>query len=161
MPLLSPKIARLPRWLLVLTAIGILGLLARHAGSLLHPEPSVLAVADPGCDLGAGACRARFADGGSVTFELEPRRIPVLTPLTLRVGLTGMRAQQVQVDFVGVDMDMGFNRAGLQEREPGLYVGRATLPVCVRKRMEWEARVLVLTARGLVAAPFRFATSGP
>lgn len=149
-------------WILPgLAAAGLGVTLLLRASLLLHPAPSRLAEPDPGCDLRIGACRARFADGATVTFALEPRRIPVLTPLDLRVRLNGIDAQQVQVDFVGVDMDMGFDRVGLQQQEPGLYVGRATLPVCVRASMEWEARVLVLTAQGLVAAPFRFTTQNP
>jgi hypothetical protein len=33
------------------------------------------------------------------------------------------------------------------------------LPVCVRDRMTWEARVLLTTPRGLIDAPFRFTTA--
>lgn len=160
MPTLSPRLARLSWGPLGLIALALAGYLIQHARSLLHPLPAVLAEPEPGCDLRAGACRARFADGATVTLELEPRRIPVLTPLTLRVAIAGLDARQVQVDFTGVDMDMGFNRVDLREGEPGLYLGHATLPVCVRARMDWEARVLILSERGLVAAPFRFATDG-
>jgi hypothetical protein len=65
----------------------------------------------------------------------------------------------VQVDFVGVDMDMGYNRPSLTEAGPGIYRGEGMLPICVRDRMAWEARLLIGTPAGLLAAPFRFETA--
>jgi hypothetical protein len=58
-------------------------------------------------------------------------------------------------------MNMGFNRVAMQPVESGNYFGAAMLPVCVRARMTWEAKVLLHTASGLMSAPFRFDTYLP
>ena len=91
-------------------------------------------------------------------FGLSPTTLPLLEPLAIDVRLDGLRTFGVEVDFAGVDMNMGHNRPSLRQEGEGRYVGTAILPVCVRYRMDWEARVLVRTRDGLVAAPFRFAT---
>jgi hypothetical protein len=65
------------------------------------------------------------------------------------------------VDISGVDMNMGFNRATLTRTGPGEFSGPAMLPVCVRARMTWEAKVLLHTDAGLMAAPYRFDTYLP
>jgi hypothetical protein len=94
-------------------------------------------------------------------LSIEPRSIPVVRPLHFAVDLVGLDAQRVQIDFSGVDMNMGFNRPTLQEQNPGQFTGEGRLPVCVRDAMEWEARVLIQTDEGLVSAPYRFITVKP
>jgi hypothetical protein len=93
-----------------------------------------------------------------VRLELDPKTLPLLEPLRIAVDVEGLRALGVEVDFAGVDMNMGYNRPSLTAEGGGRYVGKTVLPVCVRYRMDWEARVLVRTPEGLMAAPFRFAT---
>jgi hypothetical protein len=141
------------------------GLFAAMAAGALHVawpllNPTVVATAplDPQCDLRQGPCTATLPNGGTVRFGLDPKTLPLLEPLAIDVRLDGLRAFGVEVDFAGVDMNMGHNRPRLEQDGEGHYVGRAVLPVCVRYRMDWEARVLVRTTDGLMAAPFRFST---
>jgi hypothetical protein len=141
-----------------LLLVAVVAVAVYKAWPLLHPTLAEVAPLDPSCDLRAGPCDARFAGGGSVRFAIEPRSIPVVTPLRLVVQTTDFDVRAVEVDFAGVDMNMGYNRAALVPVGPGLYEGQGTLPVCVRARMEWEARVLVHTSDGISAAPFRFET---
>ena len=143
---------------LTLAAIGVTLV---KVWPLLHPRVIAVAPLDPECDLQAGPCTAVFPDGGRVRFGIEPRPIPVVQPLVLRVRTEALEASRVEVDFSGVDMNMGFNRATLHREGPGTYRGKGILPVCVRARMAWEARVLVQTPEGTLAAPFRFDTVRP
>ncbi|MFD2111357.1 hypothetical protein [Thiorhodococcus fuscus] len=141
-----------------LASILLVGGLVVRFWPLLHPSLSAVATPEMPCDLHAGPCRAVFSDGGRVTFAIEPASIPVMTPLTLDVAIEGVSASEIEVDFVGVDMNMGFNRVSLTPLGEGRYQGRKLLPVCVRASMTWEARVLLHTAQGIMAAPFRFET---
>jgi hypothetical protein len=145
-----------------LAAAGVFTAVAAGAFYVAWPllNPTVVATAplDPGCDLRQGPCTGTLPNGATVRFGLEPRNIPLLEPLAIDVRVGGMRALGVQVDFAGVDMNMGYNRPSLAVEGEGRYVGKAVLPVCVRYRMDWEARVLVRTAEGLMAVPFRFST---
>jgi hypothetical protein len=141
---------------LLLAAIVVVALY--KAWPLLYPTLIEIAEPDPGCDLRAGPCEAAFASGSTVRFAIEPRTIPVVTPLRLAVEIKGLDAKAIEVDFAGLDMNMGYNRVALEQKGPADFEGQGTLPVCVRAQMDWEARVLVHTPDGILAAPFRFAT---
>lgn len=147
-------------WLLAAVLVAaIIGVVVYRVQPLLKPEPLFTAPLDPGCDLRSGPCIARFPEGGELRFEILPGQIPVLAPLTLRVETRGLAVQGVEVDFAGVDMNMGFNRVALVALGGGRFTGDGMLPACVRDHMVWEAQVLLQTPAGLVAAPFRFATT--
>ena len=128
---------------------------------LLFPEIAISVPADPACDLRAGACGSNVEGSGRVSFAIEPRTIPLVKPLQLRVQLQGVEAQQVEVDFSGVDMNMGFNRVRLEPSGEGIFTGDGMLPVCVRDAMEWEAKVLITTRGGLTSVAYRFITVRP
>lgn len=148
----------------VLWALGLLLFLAMALVSwvevrpLLFPEVAVEAPLSSSCDLRVGPCEAVFPGGARVAFELLPRSIPLVQDLSISVRIEGVDAGGVEVDFVGVDMNMGFNRVHLDPVGPGEFAGSGVLPVCVRRRMSWEAKVLLHTDVGLLAAPFRFET---
>ena len=128
---------------------------------LLFPETIIAAQPDPNCNLRAGPCTTRLDDGASVRFGIEPRTIPALKPLQLVVELEGVDARKVEVDFSGADMNMGFNRVTLQQQSVGRYTAPGMLSVCVRAAMEWEARVMIETADGILSVPFRFIVIKP
>lgn len=149
-------------WLAVAGLFVVVALIAAYkVWPLLNPELAYQAALDKSCDLRAGPCRSELPDGGSVTFGIEPREIPVVKPLKLEVRVSGLDVSEVEIDFSGVDMNMGFNRPKLQRVGDGHFAGDGMLPVCVRDAMEWEARVLMKTRSGLFAAPYRFITVKP
>lgn len=123
--------------------------------------PAITAVAklDKTCDLRKGMCTSDLPSGGKISFAINPNDIPILRPLELTVIAEGVSISSVEVDFIGIDMDMGYNRSKLIGEPDGRHFkGKAVIPVCVRSKMEWEARVLLHTEQGLIMAPFRFYT---
>ncbi len=139
-------------------AAALIGYAVHNAWPLLYPEVLFRAPLDPDCNVRDGPCSLRFASGGEVTFSVRPRGIPVLEPLDLDVILKHLDPLGVEVDFSGLDMNMGYNRVSLEPSSPGRYAGQGMLPVCVRNRMAWEAKVMLKTPRGYLVAPFRFDT---
>ena len=149
-------------WLLAgLLFLALAGVATYKVWPLLHPELVAEAPLDPECDLRAGPCTGILPDGGRISFAITPRDIPVIKPLRFQVELEDVDASGVEVDLQGVDMNMGYNRPRLDARGEGHFEGDAIIPVCVRDAMEWEARVLVRSDKGTVAAPFRFITVKP
>lgn len=149
-------------WLIAVLLAGAVGSAAVYkAWPLLHPDTVARAPLNLGCDLRAGPCSVAFPGGGQVQLSIEPREIPVMRPLRLSVELAGIEADQIEVDFSGVDMNMGYNRVRLVPLGNSRFGGEAILPVCVRERMTWEALVLVEAPAGLIGAPFRFDTVRP
>ena len=134
----------------------LLDLIGYKLSPLLLPKSDLTVEPDAACNLQEGACSASLPGGGRVTLTIGTRPIPLVKAFPLTVEAAG--ASRVEIDFAGVDMDMGFNRPLLREDAPGLFSGEATLPVCVTGRMSWQATVLVDLPGSRVAIPFRFVT---
>jgi len=143
---------------IVLLAAALAITAAVKLAPLINPQQEISLLLNTACDLNQGACASPLPGGGKVELAVEPRPIPVLSPLALRVKVTGVAARSVEVDFAGADMNMGFNRYRLIPGKVGLFTGQATLPVCVRSRMAWQATVLVELGGKRIAVPFRFET---
>lgn len=147
-------------WTIVaLLVFAILMVVSYKLKDFLEPSVSASAALDESCDLRKGACISVLPDGGKVSFSLRPNDIPILRPLKLQVKTEGVKASTVEVDFVGIGMEMGYNRSTLDKDGDNQFTGTAVLPVCVRSKMDWEAKVLLKTDDGLVMAPFRFYTT--
>jgi hypothetical protein len=140
----------------VLAMVG--GWSAFQAWLLVQPKQEIHAVVNPDCDLRAGPCLTVLDDKRSVRFSIEPRSIPPLSPLLLRVDAIGFTAQAVSVDLNGVGMHMGFNRVLLNRQPTGHFAGTGSLSVCIRDVMEWEAVVALTSEDALISVPFRFIT---
>ncbi|MGD8910084.1 MAG: hypothetical protein PVI92_12140 [Chromatiales bacterium] len=149
-------------WALIgVLLVAVCAVAVYRAWPLLFPKVAISIPHDPSCDLRAGPCTSMLNSGSRVSFAIEPHEIPLVKPLRLRVEIQDLEAQQVEVDFSGVDMNMGFNRFKLSRTGEGEFTGEGILPICVRDAMEWEAKVLVTTPRGLTAAAYRFITVRP
>ena len=126
---------------------------------LLMPKADVTVRPDPVCNLQRQACAVDLPGGGKLSLSLGNRPIPLVKPFEVQVTTTGIVPARVEVDFAGIDMNMGYNRPELVAAGSGRFVGEATLPVCITGRMDWQATVLIERGRERIAIPFRF-TSG-
>jgi len=122
----------------------------------LEPEDVQQLAPDPACDLRAAPCRLDLPGGGTVALSVSPRALPPMAPLNLEAVISDSGLSAVWVAFVGVEMDMGFNRARLEDAGGGRFTGTGLIPVCVTDRMLWEARVLMTDGDAWLSAPFRF-----
>ena len=144
---------------IAILAIVLIAVVGYKLSPLLLPKADIVATIAPGCDLHRRACVARLPDGGRIELSISPQPIPMLEALQVEVRTIGLEPSKVEVDFAGVDMNMGYNRPELAPANgagPGLFRGEAALPVCVTGKMAWAATVVVETGRSRIAAPFRF-----
>ncbi len=140
----------------ILLALAVLGVIGYKLAPLLNPKTDITLPLSS-CDLAKQACVATLPAGGQLEFSIEPRPIPSLKPLKLQASIKGSEVRKIEVDLVGTDMKMGYNRPELQG-SGGQFTGHANLPVCITGKMEWDATVLLETGKGVIAVPFRFAT---
>jgi len=140
---------------------AVVGIIVLSTGEPRVPTSRARAALDPGCDLRAGPCTSVLGNGRSVRFSIEPRSIPPLSPLQLTVETDGFPVQEVSVDLNGLGMNMGLNRVVLSAQGDNQYAGVASLSVCIRDAMEWEAIVTLADGHGLSEIPFRFITVKP
>jgi hypothetical protein len=140
----------------MILALILVGVVGYKLSPLLMPKADLTLSPAAGCDLHRGTCAASLPDGGQVSLSILPRPIPLTQPLQIDVGVDGLTVDKVQVDFAGVDMNMGFNRPTLKASAPGRFAVAATLPVCVTGQMQWQATVLIESGNRRIAVPFRF-----
>ena len=155
----APASRKLLLDLLILLALVVLGGAGYLLAPLLTPQTDV-SLPISSCDLGKTPCTIELPGGGQVEVAIDPRPILALRPLKLLAVVSGTEVRQIEIDFAGVDMKMGFNRPKLEPLGDGRFSGQANLPVCITGKMPWEATVLIETQRSIVAAPFRFEAEG-
>lgn len=139
-------------------SLALVVVLGYKLSPLLLPKSDVSVQPQPDCDLHRRACAAVLPGGGRVQFSISPRPIPMVAPLQLEVAVTGREVASVEVDFAGINMNMGLNRPQLQPAGGGRFVGQASLPVCVTGGMDWQATLLIETEKERIAVPFRFSS---
>ncbi|KAG1682886.1 Protein SCO2, mitochondrial [Nymphon striatum] len=59
---------------------------------------------------------------------MTPKDMPILRPIKLDVDIEGIEASQVDIDFVGIDMEMGYNRPALESKGKGRFEGKTIIP---------------------------------
>ena len=139
-----------------LLSIALVAVVGYKLSPLLLPKADVTVQPDAPCDLNRAPCTAALPEGGKLTLALSPRPVPMVKPFKVEVRFEGFAAERVEVDFSGVDMNMGLNRPVLANVGNGVFAGEGTLPVCVTGRMAWQATLLIETAKERIAVPFRF-----
>ena len=125
---------------------------------LLLPRADVVIQPDPACNLQRQACAVKLPSGGSVELAMATRPIPMVKPFEVQVTASGFAPGRVEVDFAGIEMNMGLNRPELAARGDGRFVGQVTLPVCITGAMDWQATVLIETGGERIAIPYRFSS---
>lgn len=141
-----------------LLSIALVVVVGYKLSPLLLPRADVVVQADPGCDLQRSACSVALPAGGQMTLDLGSRPVPLVKPFKFEVRLQDATVDRVDIDFAGVEMNMGLNRSPLTAVTSQRFVGEATLPVCITGRMEWQATVLMAQGGQRIAVPFRFMT---
>ena len=144
--------------IIALLLLGIAAVVGYKLDNATQKSVALLADSNPDCELRDGPCRAELPSGGSIEFEITPRSIPLMKPLSLTVSVRDIDITAAEIDFVGIGMNMGYNRPQLKQVSSNRFEGSTILPVCVLQRMQWEARLLLETDKGTIMAPFRFYT---
>jgi len=143
-----------------LLLIALVVVVGYKLSPLLLPRADVVVQPDPACNLQRQACAVSLPQGGRVELATDRRPIPLVKPFEIQVKVDGLQPRRVDVDFTGIDMNMGLNRPQLVDRGNGLFAAEVTLPVCISGEMDWQATVLIDSADGRIAIPYRFAASG-
>lgn len=145
-----------PATVLAAPAFALAMLAVATAGYIWLPRAAVRLPLVEACRLDRQTCSTALPEGGSLEMTLEPRPVPSSAPVRVSVVLRGLQPGRVDVDFQGVEMNMGLHRLSLADRGGGRYAGETTLPVCVTGKMVWQATVRLEAGRKDITVPFRF-----
>jgi len=122
---------------------------------ILLPKADVTVQPDPGCDLQQQGCAVNLPTGGKIELSMGVRPVPMVKPFEVQVATSGFSPSRVEVDFAGVDMNMGLNRPEFTARGDGKFSASVTLPVCITGQMDWQVTVLIETGSERIAIPYR------
>lgn len=144
--------------LIGLELIALVVIVGYKLSPMLLPKADVTVLPDPVCNLQREACSVALPSGGKIQLAMGTRPVPLVKPFEINVTTSGFSPTRVEVDFAGIDMNMGLNRPQLLARGEGSYAAEVTLPVCITGHMDWQATVLVESGSERIAIPYRFST---
>jgi hypothetical protein len=139
----------------VVLLIAIVLVVGYKLSPLLLPKSDLTVLPDPACDLQRQSCLTLLADGAQVELSMGTRPVPMIKPFEVKVLTRGFNPNRVEVDFAGVDMNMGLNRPELLPRADAGYFAEVTLPVCITGQMDWLVTVLIERGSERLSIPYR------
>jgi hypothetical protein len=146
--------------LIGLLLIALVVVVGYKLSPLLLPRADMVVQPDPACNLQRQACAVTLPAGGTVELAMGTRPIPMVRPFEVQVATSGLSPSRVEVDFAGIEMNMGLIRPELAARGNGRFAAQATLPVCITGAMDWQVTVLIENGGERIAIPYRFSSGG-
>jgi hypothetical protein len=139
-------------------SIALVVVVGYKLSPILLPKADLTVQPDPGCDLQQQACAVNLPAGGKIELSMGTRPVPMVKPFEVEVATSGFSPTRVEVDFAGVDMNMGLNRPEFAARGDGRFSASVTLPVCISGKMDWQVTVLIETGNERIAIPYRLSS---
>jgi protein SCO1/2 len=95
------------------------------------------------CNLSVGSCKYNFDDNTYLNISLSP--LPIQTEKEFKVIIETNSSDFIplEVDFEGVQQNMGYIRPALQRRSDHSYSALIELPLCEQKDMDWKLRLIL------------------
>lgn len=145
---------------ILIDAIGILLIalvvvVGYKLSPMLLPKADLTIRPEAACDLNHQVCSALLPGGARVELSSSVHPVPMVKPFQVQVTISGLTPARVEVDFSGIDMNMGVNRPQLADQGSGRFVAEVSLPVCITGQMDWQVTVLIETGRQRIAIPYR------
>lgn len=111
-----------------------------------HRQERVIEILDENnaCDLSKGPCEIQ-------DYQVSISPIPVVPEKDFSVTVKLLKptaAKPLEIDFEGVDLNMGYIRPKLSYVDEGLYRAQFYIPSCELQEMQWRVRLLVETTKG-------------
>lgn len=109
------------------------------------------------CNLHEQRCKATLKDGTILTFDIEPKNIPLMEPLRFTVT-SEHELSYIELKLFATNMNMGFHSFTLKPTSKGVYEAQGVLPTCMVGGMIWQANVILNEKSQSLGAIFTFQT---
>lgn len=103
------------------------------------------------CDLAKSPCEL-----AGYKVSLGPFPITSEKEFTVTVETDSPSGDPLEVDFEGIDKNMGFIRPKLTQVKSKTFTGKFEIPVCELPQMKWRARLILKTSSGPKSLIFHF-----
>ena len=107
------------------------------------------------CDLSKSTCTL---EGYQVS--LSPLPITANKNFTIKVVAPENKSNPIEIDFEGVEQNMGHIRPQLMRTESQTFSGNFYIPSCELPQMQWRAHLILQTPHGPKAMKFYFKSTG-
>lgn len=121
-----------------------------------HRRPRALEVVGENktCDLAKTPCELSGFEVSIGPYPIVPEKSYEVTVKTSDKTLIPQ-----EIDFEGVDANMGYIRPQLKMKAPGVFTGEFSLPFCESPELQWRARLILKTPNDQKAKDFFFRTT--
>lgn len=144
------------KWLGVLLAgMVLIGIGAAYWMQTQKGDARIVEVSS--CDVNTTSCKAELGDGQWIQLDISDKPIKVMKPLKVMLNVSSEAIQAQEVEFNGVNMDMGFTRFFFKPEENG-YMASAMLPICTLSKMDWQAQTNIKINDQPVLVNYYFST---
>lgn len=109
------------------------------------------------CDLHSQNCKVSVPELGEAILSFAPRPIQMNKSLNMFVTTSFEDQVEVWIDFLGLEMEMGFNRTKLKYID-NKYSANGFLPTCSEKKMTWKTTLLIKKGDVTYGYEYRFVT---
>jgi len=107
------------------------------------------------CDLHVKSCSINVPTVGNITFDVEPKDIPLMAPLTFTaITDEDINKDELDLHIYATNMNMGYYSLKMKKVSANRYQVQSILPTCVVGGMIWRAEVVL----GSVGGAFTFKT---
>ncbi len=100
------------------------------------------------CDLGSGICSYKHVDHSEYKVRISPVPVKTERNLHVEVDVNSNGLMPVELDFEGIDVNMGLIRPKLLKAGSQKYKSGFSLPVCELKEMRWKVRLILQDPSG-------------
>jgi len=107
------------------------------------------------CDLHVKGCSVNIPTVGAISFNIEPKEIPLMKRLTFTVATNeDFNKDELDLHIFATNMNMGYYNLKMKKISKNRYQAKSILPTCIVGGMIWRAEVVM----GSVGGAFTFKT---
>ncbi|ALE52876.1 hypothetical protein SP60_06480 [Candidatus Thioglobus autotrophicus] len=110
------------------------------------------------CQISKSICMVGLDGDKSIEFSITPQGIPTTQALSLSVLTHGLDADEISVNFEGIEIDHHLPPYLLNKIDDEKYIGKGFLSLCVLDTMHWLAHVKIQEGQTIWRISFPFET---
>lgn len=96
------------------------------------------------CDLHVKSCSVEIPSVTKISFDIEPKDIPLMTPLTFTVTTdSDVNKDELDLHIYATNMNMGYYNLKMKKVSKNKYQVQSILPTCIVGGMIWRAEVVI------------------
>lgn len=102
------------------------------------------------CAIHLKKCKSSWSKKEFITLEASPLPVTHNRVTTFRVIVSSDKVIPTELDFAGINLNMGYLRPQLKKIGKNTYSAQMQIPFCEEKEMKWKVSVLFRNLEGKI-----------